>query len=56
MKDWKLRLAKWLLKNDGFTFIAVKEENGNVWIEGDTQFIRYFDIHEYMAKSHNGKK
>lgn len=48
MNKWKVKLAKWLLHSDGFKFAAVKEEDGNIWIEGDIKVMRYLDTDGYF--------
>jgi hypothetical protein len=48
MNKWKAKLAKWLLHSDGFQFAAVKEKDGNIWIEGDIKVMRYLDTDGYF--------
>jgi hypothetical protein len=50
MNKLKFRLATWLLHSDGFQFTALKEKNGNVWVEGDNSVIKYLDIPGYFWK------
>lgn len=41
-------IAKNLLHKLGFKFVAVRERDGNVLIEGDTKLIRYTDVDGYL--------
>jgi hypothetical protein len=44
----KLRLAKWLLNSCNYKFMAIKEEDGNIWVDGDIKVMRYMDIDGYL--------
>lgn len=44
----KLKLAKWLLNSCNYKFVAIKEEDGNIWVDGDIQAMRYMDIDAYL--------
>lgn len=48
MNKLKFKIAKWLLNSDGFKFAAVKAKDGNVFIEGDVELIRYLDTTGYF--------
>lgn len=48
MKNLKLKIARWLLRSIGYNFIAIKNNNAEIWIDGDVHFIRQFDIHKIL--------
>lgn len=50
MNRLKFRLAKWLLHSDGFRFAAIKAKEGNIWIDGDIDLLRYTDTTGYLWK------
>lgn len=48
MNKLKLRIANWLLHSAGYQWAAVKQKDGEVWIDGDTVLIRHIDTDRYL--------
>jgi hypothetical protein len=48
MEKIKLKLAKWLLNSSQYQFVAIKEKDGNIWVDGDVKAMRYMDIEGYL--------